>query len=51
VKLGYGLDNQGVRVRFPAGVRDFSLLPSAQIDFLEPMQIPVQWIEGVFPRG
>jgi hypothetical protein len=31
--LGYGLENQGIRVWFPAKVRDISLLHSVQTDF------------------
>jgi hypothetical protein len=45
--MDYGLDD---RVRFPAGVRDFTLLHSVQNDS-RATQAPIQWVLKAFRQG
>jgi hypothetical protein len=43
--IGYGLDDRGVVVRFPAGAKIF-LFSTAFTPVLGPNQLSVQWIPG-----
>jgi hypothetical protein len=45
IALGYGLDDGGSRVRFPAGAGKFSLHHRVQ-KALGPTQPPIQWVSG-----
>jgi hypothetical protein len=47
---GYGLDDQSIGVRSPAGARDFSCSLCVQ-RALGPTQPPVQWVPGVLSPG
>jgi hypothetical protein len=47
IALGYGLDDRGSRVRFPAGAGNFSLHYRIQNVSLGPTQQPIQWVPGV----
>jgi hypothetical protein len=47
-QLGYGLDDRGVRVRFPAGSRDF-LSPIRSRTALGPTQPPIQRVPRAVP--
>jgi hypothetical protein len=47
---GYGLDDQAIEVRSPAGQRIFSLA-SVSRPALGPIQPPVQWVPGVLSPG
>jgi hypothetical protein len=44
-RLGYGLDDRGSRVRFPAGLGIF-LFTTASSTALEPTHPPIQWVRG-----
>jgi hypothetical protein len=46
--LGYGLDDRGSRVRFPAGARNFSLHHRVH-NGSGATQPPIQWVPGAFP--
>jgi hypothetical protein len=46
----YGLDGRGSRVRFPAGVGNFSLHHRVQ-NGLGPTQPSIQWVQGAFSLG
>jgi hypothetical protein len=48
--LGYGLDDRGSRVRFPAGLRIF-LLTTASRPALGPTHPPNQWVPGALSLG
>jgi hypothetical protein len=48
--LGYGLDDRGPRVRFPAGMRIF-LLTTAFRTVLGSTQPPIQWVPGALSLG
>jgi hypothetical protein len=50
IALGYGLDDRGSRVRFPAGVGIF-LFTSASRTALGPTQPPIQWVPGALFLG
>jgi hypothetical protein len=50
IALGYGLNDRGSRVRFPAGLGIF-LFTTVSITALRPTQPPIQWIPGTFPWG
>jgi hypothetical protein len=50
IALGYGLDDRGSRVRFPAGARNF-LFTTASRTALGPTQPPIQWVPGTFFPG
>jgi hypothetical protein len=51
IALGYGLDNRGSRVRFPAGAENFSLHHRVQIGSgAHPVSYPIG-IRGSFPGG
>jgi hypothetical protein len=50
IALGYGLNDRGSRVRFPAGVGNFSLHHRVQ-NGLGPTQPPIQWGPGALPWG
>jgi hypothetical protein len=50
VALGYGLDDRGSMVRFPALAGNFSLRHRLQNDSL-PTQPPIQWIPGALSQG
>jgi hypothetical protein len=45
IALGYGLDDRGSRVLFPAGLGIF-LFTTASRMFLGPTQPPIQWVPG-----
>jgi hypothetical protein len=45
IALGYGLDDRGFRVRFPAGLGIF-LFTTASRTALGPIQPPIQWVPG-----
>jgi hypothetical protein len=45
IALGYGLDDRGSRVRFPAGLGVF-LFTTASRMALGPTQPPTQWVPG-----
>jgi hypothetical protein len=47
IALGYGLEDRGSRVRFPARAGNFSLLRTA----LGPTQPPIQWVPGALSLG
>jgi hypothetical protein len=48
--LGYGLDDWGSRVRFPAELGIF-LFITASRTALGPTQPPIQWIQGALLQG
>jgi hypothetical protein len=50
IALGYGLDDRGSRVRFPAGAGNFSLRTASRTD-LGPTQPPIQWVPGALSLG
>jgi hypothetical protein len=48
IALGYGLDDRGSRVQFPARAGNFSLhhrIPASRMT-LVPIQPPIQWVSG-----
>jgi hypothetical protein len=45
IALGYGLDDWGSRVRFPAGAGNLSFTTASRTA-LGPTQPPVQWVPG-----
>jgi hypothetical protein len=49
IALGYGLDDQGSRVRFPAGAGNFSITASRTA--LGPTQPPIQWVPEALSLG
>jgi hypothetical protein len=50
IALGYGLDDWGSRVRFPAGAGNFSLYHRVQNNS-GPTQPPIQWVPGALSLG
>jgi hypothetical protein len=51
-RLGYGLDDQGSRVRFSAGAGNFFFLPTtASRTALGPSRPPIQWETGPLSLG
>jgi hypothetical protein len=50
IALGYGLDDRGSRVRFPAGAGNF-LFTTASRTALGPTHPPIQWIIGALSLG
>jgi hypothetical protein len=50
ITLGYGLDNRGSRVRFPAGAGNFSLHHHVQ-NGSGTTQPPIQWVPGGLSLG
>jgi hypothetical protein len=48
IALGYGLDDQGCRVRFPAGLGIF-FFTTASRTALGPNQSPNKWVPGDLP--
>jgi hypothetical protein len=50
IALGYGLDDQGTRVRFPAGLGTF-LFTTVSRTALGPTQPPIQWVPGALSVG
>jgi hypothetical protein len=46
----YGLDDRAIRVRSPAGAKDFPLA-SVSRPALGPTQPPAQWVPGVLSPG
>jgi hypothetical protein len=50
IALGYGLDDRGYRVRFPAGARNFSLHHRVQNGSGD-TQPPIQWVPGALSLG
>jgi hypothetical protein len=50
IALGYGLDDRGPRVRFPAGLGIF-LFTTASRPALGPTQPPIQWVPGTLSLG
>jgi hypothetical protein len=51
IALGYGLDDRGSRVRFPAGAVNFSLPTTASRTDPGPTQPPIQWVTGALSLG
>jgi hypothetical protein len=47
--IGYGLDDRGSRVRFPAGARNF--FTTASRTALGTTQPPIQWVPGALSLG
>jgi hypothetical protein len=47
VTTGYGLDNRGVEVGVPVGLRIFSMSKLA----LGPTQPPIKWVPGALSLG
>jgi hypothetical protein len=50
IALGYGLEDRGPRVRFPAGLGIF-LFTTASRTALGPTQPPIQWVPGALSLG
>jgi hypothetical protein len=50
IATGYGLDDRGVRVRVPVGVKNF-LFSTASRPALGPTQPPIQWVPGALSPG
>jgi hypothetical protein len=50
IALGYGLDDRGSRVRFPAGAGNFSLHHRVRTA-LGPTQPPIHWVHGALSPG
>jgi hypothetical protein len=50
IAVGYGLDDRGSRVRFPAGTGNFSF-HTAFRPALGPTQPPIQWVPGAVSLG
>jgi hypothetical protein len=50
IALGYGLDNRGYRVRFPAGLGIF-LFATASRTALEPTNLPIRGVTGALSLG
>jgi hypothetical protein len=50
IALGYGLDDRGSRVRFPAGAGNF-LFTTASRTALGPTQPPIHWVPGALSLG
>jgi hypothetical protein len=50
IALGYGLDDRGSRVLFPAGTVNF-LFTTASRTSPGPTQPPIQWVLGVLSLG
>jgi hypothetical protein len=50
IALGYGLDERGSRVRFPAGAGNFSLHHRIQNGSGAP-QSPIRWVPGALSLG
>jgi hypothetical protein len=50
IALGYGLDDRGSRVRFPAGAGNF-LFTTAFGTALGPTRPPIQWVPGPLSLG
>jgi hypothetical protein len=50
IALGYGLDDRGFRVRFPAGAGNVSLHHRVQ-NGSGPTQLPIQWVPGALSLG
>jgi hypothetical protein len=50
IALGYGLDDRGSRVRFPAGLGIF-LFTTASRTATGPTQPPIQWVPASLPGG
>jgi hypothetical protein len=46
IASGYGLDDRGSRVRFPAGTGNF-LFTTVSRTAVGPTQPPIQWVPGV----
>jgi hypothetical protein len=50
IALGYGLDDRGSRVRFPARLETFLFSTASRTD-LGPIQLPIQWVPGALSLG
>jgi hypothetical protein len=50
IVLGYGLDDRGSRVRFPAGPGNFSFTTVSRTT-LRPTQSRIQWVPGALSLG
>jgi hypothetical protein len=50
IALGYGLDDRGSRVRFPAGAGNFSFTTASRTA-LGPTQLRIQWVPGALSLG
>jgi hypothetical protein len=51
IATGYGLYDRMIRVRFPAGARDFFLFDTAFRLALWPNQSSIQWVSGALSPG
>jgi hypothetical protein len=51
VALGYGLDDRGSRVRFPAWAGDLFSSPPRPERLWGPTQPPIQWVPGALSLG
>jgi hypothetical protein len=49
IALGYGMDDRGSRIRFPAGAGNFSVHHRVQTG-LKPTQPPIQWVLGALSQ-
>jgi hypothetical protein len=50
IALGYGLDDRGSRVRFPAGAGNFSVTTTSRT-VLGSTRPPIQWVRGFLSLG
>jgi hypothetical protein len=50
IALGYGMDDQGSRVRFPEGAGNV-LFTTVYRTVLGPTQPPIQWVRGALSLG
>jgi hypothetical protein len=51
IAFGYGLDDRGSRVRFPAGLEIFVFITASSRTALGPTQPSIQWVAGALSLG